>query len=80
MDVKEVIRAAGGPSRLGQAIGRRHVTVLRWRQVPAEHARAVARLAGLHPSQVRPDLYDPPESPPDSPPSRRRAAKSEAAA
>ena len=31
------------------------------RIIPAERAREIARITGLHPSDVRPDLYDPPE-------------------
>ena len=49
---------------VARTISRHHATVLQWRQVPAEHARAVAKLAGLHPSDVRPDLYDPPQPDP----------------
>lgn len=64
MNVAEIIRAAGGPARIAKALRRHHASVLGWRRVPAEHARTVARLAGLDPSEVRPDLYDPPLKPP----------------
>ena len=60
MNVAEITKAAGGPVRVAKAIKRNHATVLQWRRVPAEHVRTVARLAGLDPSDVRPDLYDPP--------------------
>jgi hypothetical protein len=58
--VKDIIRKAGGPTAVAKAIARRHSTVIEWERVPAEHARSVARLAGLHPSEVRPDIYDRP--------------------
>ena len=67
MDVTDIIKAAGGPSRIAREISRSHATVIGWQRgnrVPAEHARDVAKMAGLDPSQVRPDLYDAPA--PDS--------------
>ena len=63
MQVREIIKAAGGASRVGREIGRHHATVLGWERVPAEHARQVAELAGVHPHDVRPDVYDPPPEP-----------------
>jgi hypothetical protein len=62
MHIKEIIRLAGGPSKVARALARSHTTVIGWERVPAEHARRVAVLAGLHPSKVRADLYDEPSS------------------
>jgi hypothetical protein len=61
MTITEIIAAAGGPTAVGRTIGRHHTSVMGWRRVPAEHARPVAKLANLHVSVVRPDLFDPPE-------------------
>ncbi len=58
--LQAIIRKAGGPSRVARELGRHHTSVLGWTKVPAEHARAVAKLAAVHPCVVRPDLYDPP--------------------
>lgn len=60
MDIAEIIRAAGGPSRVGREIGRSHATVIGWERVPPHHVRKVAQLAGLTPFDLRPDLYDAP--------------------
>ena len=60
MDIKGIIRQAGGPSRVAKATGlRSHATVIGWRRVPAEHARTVARMAGLTPRDLRPDVFGP---------------------
>lgn len=59
MEVGEIIKAAGGPSRVARELGRSHATVLGWKKVPAEHARRIAQIAGLEPADVRPDLYGP---------------------
>ena len=60
MEVSEVIRAAGGPSKLAKAVNRHHGTVLRWSRVPAEHLRVVARVTGIPAHILRPDVVDPP--------------------
>ena len=60
MNALTIVRKAGGPVLVARELGLHHTTVLGWRHVPGVHARTVARLAKLHPSQVRPDLYDPP--------------------
>lgn len=73
MKISVIVKLAGGPTHLARQLGIKHTSVLGWRQVPPTRAREVARLAGLHPSQVRPDLYDLPSAPviseslPDSP-------------
>jgi len=38
--------------------------VSQWSRVPAEHAPTVARLAGLTPHDVRPDVYGPSDTGP----------------
>lgn len=58
-DVKDIIRRAGGPAKLGRALGKDHSTIAKWTQVPAQHARAVAEAAGMSPEQVRPDVFGP---------------------
>jgi hypothetical protein len=60
MQVSDIIRAAGGASKVAKAIDRHHATVLRWQRVPAEHVRQVARLTKLQPHVIRPDIYDAP--------------------
>ena len=54
----DIVKLAGGPSVIARAIRRDHSTVVGWKRIPAGHARKVAALAGLHPSDVRPDVYD----------------------
>jgi hypothetical protein len=59
--VCERIRAETGLcSKIGAEIGRTRQAVFMWRRVPSVHVRAVARVTGLPPHVIRPDLYDPP--------------------
>jgi DNA-binding transcriptional regulator YdaS (Cro superfamily) len=60
MNIADIIRAAGGASKVARAIGRHHATILRWRQVPAQHARQIEALSGISRHQLRPDLFDAP--------------------
>jgi len=64
METSEIIRRAGGPVHVAVQLGRSHSTVIGWRRVPAEHAPTVARLAGLTPHDVRPDVYGPSDTGP----------------
>lgn len=61
MDTKDIIAKAGGVTRVARAVGLTHPSVSVWERVPPRHVRTVAKLAGLHPSEVRPDLYDAPD-------------------
>ena len=57
--VHDIVRLAGGAKVIARAINRSPSGVPAWRRVPEEHVLTVAHLAGLHPHQVRPDLYGP---------------------
>ncbi len=59
MDMHEIIKRAGGPTKLAKVVSRHHATVLGWTRVPAEHVRAVSRATDLPPHELRPDLWDP---------------------
>ncbi|GAN95458.1 phage protein [Komagataeibacter europaeus NBRC 3261] len=59
MDVRNIIRAAGGPSRIGEAIGKTHSAVCRWKKVPSVHVLTVASLSGISPHAIRPDVFGP---------------------
>ncbi|MBS1068824.1 helix-turn-helix domain-containing protein [Gluconobacter cerinus] len=60
MDIGEVIRAAGGPKKVGEAIKRSHSAVCKWKQVPPIHVIAVAQLTNLDPHVIRPDIFPQP--------------------
>jgi len=44
--------------RIAAACGIRTQAVSKWSRVPERHVGIVARLTGLRPCQLRPDLYD----------------------
>lgn len=57
MRIEEIIRAGGGPSMLGKAVGLRHSSVLSWVQVPPKHVAAVSAATGIPKHILRPDLW-----------------------
>ena len=57
MDIQDIIKRAGGASKIAKAIGRHHSSVLGWNKVPAQHVRAVSVLSGIPPAQIRPDVF-----------------------
>jgi hypothetical protein len=61
LPVKTIIDAAGGAAAIAAATGVDRTTPYSWKRIPAAHARAVARLAQMPLSRVRPDLW--PERP-----------------
>lgn len=59
--VRKVINSLGGVSATARMFGVSRQAVLKWTQtrVPAERAAKLARLAGVSPSLIRPDVFDP---------------------
>ena len=58
--LKSVQRASellGGPSALARALGVLPGGFHVWDRVPAEHVLPMARLTGIPPHKIRPDLY-----------------------
>ena len=60
MDTKDIVDKAGGVYAVAEAFGITRQAVEQWiktNRVPAHQALAVADMAGLPPSQIRPDIY-----------------------
>jgi DNA-binding transcriptional regulator YdaS (Cro superfamily) len=58
MEIKDIIRAAGGPKKLASALGlHSHSTVTEWSAVPPKHVRTVAKMSGFACEQIRPDIF-----------------------
>jgi DNA-binding transcriptional regulator YdaS (Cro superfamily) len=66
MDIRSISQRAGGVTKVAAACGIGHPSVSVWTAVPPRHVRTVASMAGLHPHDLRPDLYDPPAAPADA--------------
>ena len=60
MDLKDILKAAGGGVSLSIALELSHSTVFGWTRVPSHHVPAVARITGLDRHRIRPDLYEEP--------------------
>lgn len=60
MDISEIIRRAGGASKVAKHLGRHHSSVLGWARVPPQHVRAIAGLSGVAPEVIRPDIFGEP--------------------
>src|SRR5258708_24806059 len=59
--LEQAIKAAGGVASLARAIGIAQPSVSSWSRIPAEPVLAVEALTRVQRSELRPDLYGPPE-------------------
>ena len=57
MDINDIVKLAGGAQELASRLGIRHQAIYQWRHVPPERVIEVAKLTGLRPYDLRPDLY-----------------------
>ncbi|WP_081477930.1 carph-isopro domain-containing protein [Komagataeibacter medellinensis] len=59
MSTREIIRRAGGVTKVASILGLHHSTVSLWvrRGVPAKYAVDIAAMAGLQPADVCPDVF-----------------------
>lgn len=72
MDIRTIIKTAGGPSKVAAALRLTHPTIIGWSRVPAEHAITVSRLTGIPVHELRPDVFPAPL--PSSPTPAQEAA------
>jgi DNA-binding transcriptional regulator YdaS (Cro superfamily) len=63
MDIAEIIKRAGGVSRLARILSLHHSTVLGWADVPPKHVPAIASLLEVERHEIRPDLWEKPKRP-----------------
>lgn len=56
-ELEEVFRRAGTLSSVAAHLGISRAAVSVWRKVPLRHLRAIAKLTGLPPERLRPDLF-----------------------
>lgn len=59
MEIEQIIEAGGGVAKLAHALALKHTSIIGWRRrgsIPAERVSDVARVTGLKPSEIRPDL------------------------
>lgn len=67
MDVNAILDRLGGARAGAEKLGLKRTALVMWRtrgQVPAKHVRAVSRATGIPPHELRPDLWDPPDTGP----------------
>lgn len=57
MEISEIIRRAGGVSKVAKATHRHHTSVMGWKRVPVEHARTVQELTDIPLHVLRPDVW-----------------------
>jgi DNA-binding transcriptional regulator YdaS (Cro superfamily) len=61
MDIKDIIKVAGGPAALARALGCSHAAVCRWPRVPVARAADVEQITGIPRHVLRPDVWERPE-------------------
>jgi DNA-binding transcriptional regulator YdaS (Cro superfamily) len=52
-----IIEKVGGTAALSRLLGLHRTAVHKWRRVPGERVGDVARVTGLRPEDIRPDIY-----------------------
>lgn len=57
--VSGVVALSGGPALVGAECGVSMQAVSQWKKVPDRHIRTVARMSGLAPGVIRPDILAP---------------------
>ena len=55
---QKAIKAAGGATALAKKLGIKPPSVYSWKVVPPLRVLAVAKLTGIPPEKLRPDLYE----------------------
>ena len=53
----EAFKLRGTTKAVSEACGIRSQTISNWTRVPAKHVDTVARITGVKPYRLRPDLY-----------------------
>jgi DNA-binding transcriptional regulator YdaS (Cro superfamily) len=51
------LKIAGGPKKLGEALGISQPAVSQWERVPSERVGKVSAITGIPPHVLRPDLF-----------------------
>ncbi len=57
MEVREIIKKAGGPSRLAKQLGITHTAVIRWKKIPPIRVITLEKLTGIPREELRPDIF-----------------------
>lgn len=55
--LKKAIAAAGGVVALSGKLGIVPSAIPQWRRAPAHHCLAIAKLTGISPHELRPDIF-----------------------
>ena len=57
MEVRELLKRAGGVAKVANACGLTRQAVYAWETIPVKHLAAVEAVSGLSKVELRPDLY-----------------------
>lgn len=58
MDIRAIIKKAGGPARVARLLGfKSHTSVLRWEKVPYDRIIPLEAATGIPREELRPDLF-----------------------
>lgn len=57
MNIKDILKAGGGPSNLSKLIGIHHTAIIRWKAVPVNRLAVIEKITGIPREELRPDIF-----------------------
>ena len=57
MEVRELLKQAGGAVKVAEACGLTRQAVYKWRSVPVRHVNVVESMSGVPRNHIRPDVF-----------------------
>ncbi|WP_415507195.1 transcriptional regulator [Acetobacter sp.] len=55
--VKKAVEAAGGATKLANALGIRAPSIYSWKDIPPRRVSAISRITGISKADLRPDMF-----------------------
>tara|TARA_R110000787_G_scaffold121408_1_gene232274 strand:- start:256 stop:510 length:255 start_codon:yes stop_codon:yes gene_type:complete len=57
MEIKSIIKKAGGQLKLARLLGISQPAVSQWERIPVEHVLIIEHMVGINRHEMRPDVY-----------------------
>jgi len=57
METQKIIQKAGGARKVAEGLGLSTQAVYGWDKIPAVHLHRMAKMSGVAPEKIRPDMF-----------------------